>query len=619
VNDAPKLLVEWSSPWQEFLTAIRPALGRSPERLAGEARTGLFPYRGMLLSWVVETLLLVAVIVLPARLAMLQPYQPPPPPKYDIIYFSGDELPRTEDAGGAQAGHSGRPGGREAHHRTQTIRVARGSSLRETVVDAPKLKLPHSDSAVANLLAYKMIPGPAPAEGLRSSRRAPASPQMAVPPPPEVEWEKLQAPAMSASVVPPPAAQRDLTPLRLPGSHPVEVIPPPVSAPERVSTLNPKLTLPLPNVIAPPPTQVSREISSMGPGFGAGELHKQVVPPPVQLGSGSLQHQPIAGLGGGVVPPPPTMSGGSSLSGQGRGNRGAGLGGPLDVGAVAAPPTSGGSAAGTGIVVSSQPGSQVGVPSGGGVGALAMSPAGGDKPGLGGSGGGSGIGRGNGPGSGFSGEGPGAGKGGAGHGSDPNARGGISPYPGPGGAGSGTNGTPAIPGVSVRGGSSNIVTLPSFGSDGNQPSTSGRSSVGPDHRGPGITVVATSRSGGAFNFYGALKGEKVYTIYIDTTLGTAVMEYTDTTSAAHPYAEDLTAPEKLRADLPLNLQRSRLVIACILDRSGALRNLQVLESGPADLTTKVLAALPNWKFRPVMRGDQPIEVTAILGFDIDTR
>src|SRR5579862_5520746 len=61
LNDAPKLLVEWSSPWQEFLTAVRPALGRSPKRLAGEARTGLLPYRGMLISWVLEAVLLAAV------------------------------------------------------------------------------------------------------------------------------------------------------------------------------------------------------------------------------------------------------------------------------------------------------------------------------------------------------------------------------------------------------------------------------------------------------------------------------------------------------------------------------------------------------------------------------
>ena len=36
MNHELKLLVEWSSPWQEFLTAIRPALGRSPEPLSRE-------------------------------------------------------------------------------------------------------------------------------------------------------------------------------------------------------------------------------------------------------------------------------------------------------------------------------------------------------------------------------------------------------------------------------------------------------------------------------------------------------------------------------------------------------------------------------------------------------
>ena len=243
MNDGPKLLVEWSSPWEEFLTSIRPALARSPQHLAGEARTGLFPYRGMLISWVLEFLLLIAVVVLPPRLASMQPYQPPPQPKYEVIYYTGDELPRTEDVGGAAAGRSGRSGGHEAHHRTQTIRVARGNTLRETVVDAPKLNLPRSDSAVANLLALKANPGPAPTEGLKSSLRAPALSPMAVPPPPEVQPDKMRAssalnagviapapqvqrqqmqaaPALNASVIPPaPSAQeRSLTALRLPGS-----------------------------------------------------------------------------------------------------------------------------------------------------------------------------------------------------------------------------------------------------------------------------------------------------------------------------------------------------------------------------------------------------------------
>ena len=172
MNDGPKLLIEWSSPWEEFVSAIRPALGRSPQPLAGEAQTGLFPVRGILVSWVLEVILLAIAIILPAKLESLRPYMPPAPPKYDVIYYSGDELPQTEDAGGAQSGRSGAAGGQEARHRTQTIRVARGSAVTDKVVDAPKLKLPQTNLDVANLLALKSIPGPAPAEGLQRSMPA---------------------------------------------------------------------------------------------------------------------------------------------------------------------------------------------------------------------------------------------------------------------------------------------------------------------------------------------------------------------------------------------------------------------------------------------------------------
>jgi hypothetical protein len=204
------------------------------------------------------------------------------------------------------------------------------------------------------------------------------------------------------------------------------------------------------------------------------------------------------------------------------------------------------------------------------------------------------------------------------------AHNGISPYPGPGGAGSGTNGKPAVPGVAVTGGSNNIVTLGSFGSDTPGPNPPGRSSAGGAHKGLDVTVVATSRSGGAFNFYGLLKGDKVYTIYIDSgPLGPAVMQYADPTSETHLYGQELTAPEPIRVDvrgeIPANFKPSRILIACILDRSGSLRGTQVLEPGSAEMTSKVLAALPNWKFRPAFRGDQPVEVNAILGFNIDTR
>ena len=676
--EPPRLLVEWSSRWEEFKSALHPALTRSPRRLAGEAPVGMFPYRGMLVSWLLECLLLIAVIVLPERFASLEMPLPPTRPQWDVIYYSGDELPQTQDRGGAQSGKSGRAGGQQAHHRTQTIRVARGDKPTEKVVDAPKVNLPHSDSAVANLLAFKPNPGPPPAEGLRSALPAPTLPAMSVvapspelnssasrrssmltpsiiPPAPNVSRDKMRTANPLAPTVIAPApqdAQRDLASSRVPLTQTVDVVAPPVSAPQRDVSSTPKLQLPAPAVVAPPPSQVSRDLNSWG-SSATGDLRpKPVPPPPTASGGGSLARSGVGPLtpqvvpppasidghgsqqsGGGrsaqsagallgdanVVPPPPGLGGGKALSGSGRGNRGTGAGGPLDLGSSVAPPSNaGGNAAGSGVVISSEPGTKVGVPNSSGAGALAMSPSGTAKSGLGGSGGGSGIGKGNGPGSGLQGEGSGAGREGTGRGSDPNARGGISPYPGPGGAGNGTSGTPAMPGVSVEGGTT-TVNLPSFGSpNGDAPASGpGHSSVS-DHKRSGVTVVATSRSGGVLPYYGLLKGDN-YSIYIETSIGTAVIQYSDPSSAAHPSREALSEPEPLRKDLPDGLRPTHVVFACTLDRTGVLKDLRVLEPGATETTSKILAALPKWKFRPAFRGDEPVEVTAIIGFGIDTR
>ncbi len=681
--EPPHLLVEWSSRWEEFKSALRPALARPPKRLAGESPVGMFPYRGMIACWLLECLLLIAVIVLPERFVSLEIPPPPTRPQWDVIYYSGDELPQTQDRGGAQAGKSGRAGGQQAHHRTQTIRVARGDRPSEKVVDAPNVNLPHSDSAVANLLAFKPNPGPPPAEGLRSSLTAPNLPAMSVvPPSPELNSSASRTPNILTTNIIPPApnvspdkmrtanplapaviapaprdAQRDLASSRVPLTQTVDVVAPPVSEPQRDVSSTPKLSLPAPAVVAPPPAQVSRELNSWGSSAtgdlrpspvpppptasgggsfarsGGAVLTPQVVPPPASIDGHGSQRNGSSGNAGragqsassvlgsaDVVPPPPGLGGGKALSGSGRGNKGAGAGGPLDLGSSVAPPSNaGGNAAGSGVVVSSQPGPKVGLPNSTGGGALAMSPSGTAKSGLGGSGGGSGIGKGNGPGSGLQGEGPGAGREGTGRGSDPNAHSGISPYPGPGGTGSGASGTPAMPGVSVQGGTTSI-TLPSFGAPGGDALSTGpgRSSASA-HKGSGVTIEATPRSGGVFGYYGVLKGDRNYSIYIETSLGTAVMQYADPASAAHPSSESLSAPEPMRKDLPAGLRPTRVVITCILDRSGELKDLKVLEPGAAETTSKILVALHSWKFRPAFRGNEPVEVNVILGFGVDTR
>ena len=712
LHDVPQLLIHWSSPWEEFVTSIRPALRRSGKPLAGEAPTKILPFRGMALAWVLESVLLAAAIVLPAKLASLQPYVPPVAPKYDVIYFSGDELPQTEDVGGAEKGKSGRAGGQHAQHRTQTIRVVRGNSPLEKVVDAPKINLPKSAFPVANLLAIQGVPGPAPTDGLKSLTRtlpqadaiAPApkvsrdqfqtSASLAtsiVAPPPEVARDKVQTlPQMATSIVappptvsrdqmrsvqgvnssiiapppkvlreqmramegvnssviaPPPAVQRDIAGASLPAAHNVDIVPPPVSAPVSASAAASRLSLPQPSVIAPPPSSVSRELSSYGTGK-VGELHKQIVPPPVEVSggvSGRTSSTPAPGMD--VVPPPPSVNGSGTVAAgrysgghttilaanvvppppslssanAGRGHGGAGLGSSLDMSSVSVPPKGSGGigAAKTAVVVSSQPGSHVGVPGSGGVGAIAVSPTGGSKTGIGGSGNGGGLGQGSGPGSGLSGEGSGGASAGVGRGTDPASKSGTSPYPGTGGAGTTMASASNTPGISVSGG--NTITLPSFGGSGSGADPAGPSRTHLTKGGPGITIVASSRSGGAFNFYGALKGDPVYTIYFQTTLGVAVLQYADPSSAHHVYAQELTAPEPLKADLPAGLTPSRMVVACILDPNGVLRNIRVLEPGAAQMSAKVLGSLPSWKFKPAFRGDQPVEVNAILGFNVDTR
>jgi TonB family protein len=827
---APQFLVEWSSPWREFFTSIKPALRRSDARLAGEAPFGLIPLRIMLPSYFLEAFLILAAIFVQIKIAELRPYVAPRLSSHDVIYYTGDELPRTEDLGGAEAGHTGRAGGDESHHRTQTIKIARGGSLAPRIVDAPNLKLPASRDAVANLLAVKPNPGPPPAEGLRSVRTAPnlattivapapnvirdytrngiqmdsviapapnvtrdrtmtapsfnatmippapsvpddhrlVAPALApsvIAPAPRVSRDRsLTAPSLDASVVAPaPSISRDRTRsspalasnvippapggiTREMSSAPVQmtnqgVVPPPVSAPERETGRNARLNLPAPSVVAPPPSaDLSPDMRRLASGSVPDPARSVVPPPPSQTGSGSIMSSIIgrifgptevvppppavnpsrtgsgatasmssgvvpppptvgtnptganprgnrngagaslgnnvvapppsvgasggtstrgngaapyygnsgvvppppslSGAGGGtgttaggagapggtliannVVPPPPSTTGGLNSSGSGSGRKGVGLGAPTDPGAGVAPRSNGGSGTNAGAVISSQPGSKVGLPPSAGTGSLAMSPSGGDKAGLGGAGGGTGIGRGNGPGSSLSGEGGGAAKSGAGRGSDPNARSGISPTPGPGGAGNLTSGNPPVRGVDISGGSS-IVTLPSFGSDP-AASTSGDPSLPNRTRSKqrdalGVTVVATASSGGAFEPYkNLLHGEK-YTTYLDTSLGTVVMEFADESTSAHPFGGTLTAPTGIRTNLPEGLPRARMVVTCTLDTSGNLTNVRVLEAGPATMTAKVLAAIRGWKFQPAVRGNQPISVTAILGFGIDT-
>jgi len=591
----------------------------------------------------------------------------------DVIYYSGDELPQTQDRGGAQAGKSGRAGGSQAHHRTQTIRVARGDKPTEKIVDAPKLNLPHSDSAVANLLAFKPNPGPPPAEGLRSAHAAPTLPQMTVvAPSPELtpssnrnalklpsdviaprrcyphpiahcanlkrcQHRRARArcrarpdanrdPFAPTIIAPAPReAQRDLASSRMPLTQNADVVAPPVSAPPRDVSSTSKLSMPAPAVVAPPPSQVSRDLDSWG-GSATGDLQaKPVPPPPSASGGGSLARSSGTGLTPQVVPPPASIGGAA----QANGSRSV-----IPQALSLVPPTSSRSTRsrrrqstlrqrtrqqrhrsrksarpgfrrsssdewrrnrpGSGVVVSSQPGSKVGLPNSTGAGAIAMSPTGTAKTGLGAVAPDQASAKATVP------------------AADCKAK--VQALAGKAPAAAPTptptqefRPTPArrlrhrhhrpsaMSGVSVEGGTTTI-TLPSFGTPAaaTPRERPGRSSTN-IHGAPGYTVKATSSSGGVFNRYGQLKGDN-YSIYIETSLGMAVMQYADPASAVHAYSGDLTAP----APSATTCLGTALDLRCVHLHSRPCRKYQRPESagpGAAETTSKLLVALHNWKFR----------------------
>jgi hypothetical protein len=667
MNDAPQLLIEWSSPWREFLADIGPAIRPSPPRLRLETRAGLFPFRGMVLTMLLEIAALAGTMVL--RFDRIQPASlQAPPSAHDVIYFSADELPRTQDLAGAAGGKAGKSGGSSLRH-PQAIKVARDEVVRERVADAPRLDLPKSDSQIRNLLAFRADAGPAPAEALPMNRQMPQMAMAVVPPPPEMGAAQMQQRQLhlthlaNPAVVPPPVeiSQHDLTHRSL--MAPTTVVPPPVSAPVETSSRPARLTLPAEAVVAPRP-EISNALQSH---HASSEFVPRVLPPPVDLSAvrsstpaaalsgrqtvapppvelDNTQSRPVRGLGATAVARPPVeLQNGQPHTLRGLGNAPvapppaeiaslrreralqgsnvsvlppsntisatsrSSLGG---VGSGTGPPSSG-----AGVVVSPQPGKQPGLPANSEKATLAMSPSGSITPGAGGSGNGGGIVHASSSGNAPAGVSSGSTAVGAGKGASAYDRPGNSPIPGPGGAGNLSNGTSRVPGVSVSGGS-NVVTLPSFGPAPDPVTTERSTAKGVKN---GITVVASPRSGGALNLYGALKGDRVYTIYINTAIGTAVMQFADPASAAHPYDADLTAPQAIRVNLPSDLQRSRLLIACVLDRNGALRHWHVLQEDSGDFSARILAALPDWKFSPAFRGDEAVEVNTILGFGVDTK
>ena len=97
------------------------------------------------------------------------------------------------------------------------------------------------------------------------------------------------------------------------------------------------------------------------------------------------------------------------------------------------------------------------------------------------------------------------------------------------------------------------------------------------------------------------------------------MEFSDPLSVKHAYAEDLATPELLQGTLSVRLNGTRIMLEGKMNTAGHLHDFHQIFADPGAPVAKVIASASAWKFTPAMRGNQPVEVSVLLGFNIDTR
>lgn len=488
-----------------------------------------------------------------------------------ITYVPVTELPAIGDAEGAQKGVSGVAGGRHLFRPSQPVRVTREDEIRREIVDAPRLKLPITTEPIAGLVAFARERAPQLAEQPMEVANGKSPRFFRSPDPANAPDVKLSQRPIADLL----AQRRELTPAL--AEQPIAVA---NGKSRRLRRDAPSASVPLVNVNRRPEV-----VSDLLEGVPAPKLPAAPEPMAVRQGSGKSRQRDVSA---------PAVT--------------AGMVGPS---APALPDRSYSAA----VILSEAPGRMLGTRPAQQGGSTAMSRIGGDTPGLGmAPKGGSGVSNGDGPGAAPSGAGPGRATSGPGKGKNADARGGATPY-GPDAGGGKTDGDVVIEGLTITGGpagGSGQVYLGSFA----MPPTEQQMPLGP-RKNPAVMVMGTARSGGVLQAYASEPRGRVYTIYVATGIGTAVVEFSQAGPARQAFDADLTAPEPLEASLPPELRGTPIVIGCLMDRSGRLTQVRLLQQMTAELSAKLTRAIAAWRFRPVLHGDQPVEASVLIGMHLN--
>lgn len=334
--------------------------------------------------------------------------------------------------------------------------------------------------------------------------------------------------------------------------------------------------------------------------------------PPVAVGSktGELQLQ-IASGGGQQPQVPASYFGSNSLQSPHAAGASAGNAGTTSAGA------SGDSTGGGVVVISVDPGTFSKLSSlaqGNRYGMLAIAPS---QPGIGSPGGNSMAGTG--------------GSGGPGNGGDERSSG---VGPGHSGGGGGGPEQPARATFSAVGGSGRAGGVDSNKLLGAVRPTTIYAVTSPTKLRRAPLVVSTGPiGGGGLDAYGALHCGKVYTIFLPMPGKSWVLQYCAHQGQGQEIAED---PEPAKtsvvqmevglvppaADQEFDFHRlavpekdadKMILLRGLIDRDGAVSDVQVYQGVLAEMDAQAALAFSNWKFRPASRANRPISVDVLVG------
>jgi hypothetical protein len=584
------LLVRLPSRWREFPGNLRAALQPGGAPLKIERKIGTMSPRWLSASALLHIITLVVLVWLVPRLPLDLPVVlDEHPSNYTAIYYQAPSLPQMEDSS-SEPSSSVSSNSQEFFHPTQTIRISRGSVIKNKVVDAPDPALARVKGPTANLLSIIQAPlsalpqlqaPPQPVE-LQKVRSKIALPARTREPQPAAELSRLKSIPGPLPQLPASSTQASLPQLQ---PQPVELqkVQSKIARPAKATEAQPAADLSRLRNTANSLPRIPTAQSSSLPQLQAQPVELQKVQSKIARPAKATEAQPIADLS--------QLRNTAGTSGL---------------------PT---------VVISTQPGNVIAVPADGTPGSLAMSPQGRQHPGPGGDSGVTTHSAARGPGA--DGSSHGAANSHGGPGSDAT--------PGAGSSGGAATGAPNLsPGVTVHGGvvsldrfggktpspQAGVVSLDSFGPK-LPPPPERRNPVDPPRKPAPIIVVATGRSGGGLNSYGTFKNQMVYTIYFQTAAGMATFQFAEHDSSAR-YRGDLTPPDPLSTDVPTATRGPGIVLSCLLDATGHVQNARVVD-GVSPYSQTVLEAVRTWRFHPALNAGQPVAIDALIGIGISVR